>query len=98
MKQLRSYQKTALERFGDAFFFCLNFACGLGKTLTAALIAQHKGLPTMVIAPNSLCEQWRDELIELGVDPQDIFIANAPEEHKDPEGYAKKFDAWLARR
>lgn len=97
MKQLRQYQRQAFARFADLSFFCLNFACGLGKTLTAAAIAQHKKMPTMVIAPNSLCEQWRDELIEMGVDPADIFIASAPEEHKNPDAYAAKFKEWLER-
>lgn len=97
MKQLRSYQKTAFERFWDSVFFCLNFACGLGKTFTAALIAKKKNMPTMIIAPNSLCEQWYDELVEMGVSPDDIFIANAPEENRDPEGYMKRFEQWLSK-
>lgn len=97
MKQLRGYQRQAFARFSDSLFFCLNFACGLGKTLTASFIAQHRKMPTMVIAPNSLCEQWRDELIEMGVDPADIFIASAPEEHRNPEAYSRKFAAWLER-
>jgi superfamily II DNA or RNA helicase len=95
MKQLRSYQAEAVNIFSGTVFFCLNFACGLGKTLTAGIIAQRKKLPTLIIAPNALCEQWRDELIELGVDPSDIFIANAPEEHKNTEAYAQKFNKWL---
>lgn len=97
MKQLRSYQAEAVALFSNAAFFCLNFACGLGKTLTAGIIAQRKNLPTLIIAPNALCTQWRDELIELGVDPDDIFIANAPEEHKDPDAYAAKFNKWLVK-
>jgi superfamily II DNA or RNA helicase len=97
VKQLRSYQSKAFARFADALFFCLNFACGLGKTFTAAVIAEHKKMPTIVIAPNTLCGQWRDELIEMGVDPEDIFIASAPEENKNPEAYAAKFKLWLER-
>lgn len=97
MKQLRGYQQTAFDRFKNASFFCLNFACGLGKTLVASVIAKHKNKPTLIIAPNALCDQWREELIDCGIDPADIFIANAPEEHKDPEGYHKRFQEWLSR-
>lgn len=95
MKHLRQYQSHAFNRFKDVPFFCLNFDCGLGKTLTAAVIADHKDMATMVIAPNVLCDQWQEELIEMGVDPDDIFIASAPEEHRDPIAYAEKFKRWL---
>jgi hypothetical protein len=52
-------------------------------------------MPTIIIAPNALCEQWRDELIELGVDPTDIFIASTPEENRDKDAYAAKFAQWI---
>ena len=97
MKTPRSFQAQAVDAFSDAAHFCLNFACGLGKTFTAVLISKRKKLNTLIIAPNNLCEQWRDELIENGVDPDDIFIASRSEENADPVGYAKKFEDWLAR-
>jgi superfamily II DNA or RNA helicase len=85
----------AFNRFKDKAFFCVNFACGLGKTLVASVISRHKQMPTIIIAPNALCEQWRDELIELGVDPTDIFIASTPEENRDKDAYAAKFAQWI---
>lgn len=95
MKHAREYQKTAFERFKDALFFCLNLDCGLGKTFVATMIAKHKSLPTLIIAPANLCKQWREELIEAGVRPEDIFIASRPEETADHDGYWARFNAWL---
>lgn len=37
---------------------------GLGKTLTASRIAEEKDLPVLIIAPNTLCEQWQEELTD----------------------------------
>jgi ABC-type nitrate/sulfonate/bicarbonate transport system substrate-binding protein len=37
------------------------------------------------------------ELIDEGVDPADIFIADKPAESNDPEGYQKRFQEWLER-
>lgn len=62
MKKLWSHQKYAIEKYKNEPFFGLLFDCGLGKTLTACRIAEEKDLPVLVIAPNVLCNQWKEEL------------------------------------
>lgn len=62
MKELWSHQKYAIDKYKDRSFFGLLFDCGLGKTLTACRIAEEKDLPVLVIAPNVLCNQWKEEL------------------------------------
>ena len=62
MKELWSHQKYAIEKYKNEPFFGLLFDCGLGKTLTACRIAEKKDLPVLIIAPNVLCNQWKEEL------------------------------------
>jgi superfamily II DNA or RNA helicase len=97
MKIPREYQQRAWDRFKDALFFCLNFACGLGKTFVFAWIAITSDKPTLIIAPKRLCKQWEQELIDAGVDPRDIFVADKPLEAKDPKKYKERFEAFMAR-
>lgn len=62
MKKLWPHQKYCIEKYKDRPFFGLLFDTGLGKTLTAARIAEEKDKPVLIIAPNVLCQQWADEL------------------------------------
>ena len=68
MKKLWNHQKYAIDKYKDKKFFGLLFSCGLGKTLTAARIAEEKDKPVLIIAPNALCQQWKDELENKGED------------------------------
>lgn len=68
MKKLWKHQKYAIEKFKDRPFFGLLFDMGLGKTLTAARIAEEKERPVLIIAPNALCQQWGEELTDKGED------------------------------
>ena len=61
-KTLWKHQKYAVEKYKNRPFFGLLFDCGLGKTLTASRIAEEKGKPVLIIAPNALCKQWEEEL------------------------------------
>lgn len=61
-KKLWAHQKYAIEKFKGKPYFGLLFDMGLGKTLTAARIAEEKEKPVLIIAPNVLCKQWKDEL------------------------------------
>lgn len=63
MKKLWNHQKYSIEKYKDRPFFGLIFDMGLGKTLTATRIAEAKDKPVLVIAPNALCQQWADELM-----------------------------------
>ena len=63
-KTLWKHQKYSVDKYKDRPFFGLLFDMGLGKTLTAARIAEEKDLPVLIIAPNTLCEQWQEELTD----------------------------------
>lgn len=63
MRELWNHQSYALNKFKDRTFFGLLFPCGTGKTATATRIAEEKEKPVLIIAPNALCQQWADELL-----------------------------------
>lgn len=61
-KTLWKHQRYSIDKYKDRPFFGLLFSCGLGKTLTATRIAEEKDKPVLIIAPNALCNQWKEEL------------------------------------
>ena len=61
--KLWQHQSYALNKFKNRTFFGLLFPCGTGKTATATRIAEEKEKPVLIIAPNALCQQWADELL-----------------------------------
>ena len=63
MRQLWLHQEYTVNKFKDRAFFGLLFPCGTGKTATATRIAEEKEKPVLIIAPNALCQQWADELL-----------------------------------
>ena len=63
MRELWNHQKYALNKFKNRAFSGLLFPCGTGKTATATRIAEEKERPVLIIAPNALCQQWADELL-----------------------------------
>ena len=63
-KKLWNHQHYAIDKYKDRPFFGLLFDMGLGKTLTATRIAEEKEKPVLIIAPNALCQQWKDELTD----------------------------------
>ena len=68
MRTLWRHQSYALSKFKDRAFFGLLFPCGTGKTATATRIAEEKEKPVLIIAPNALCQQWADELLNKDED------------------------------
>ena len=68
MRTLWRHQSYALNKFKDRAFFGLLFPCGTGKTATATRIAEEKEKPVLIIAPNALCQQWADELLNKDED------------------------------
>ena len=66
MVKLWKHQKYAIEKYKNRPFFGLLFDMGLGKTLTATRIAEEKDRPVLIIAPNVLCSQWKEELLNKG--------------------------------
>ena len=63
-KKLWNHQKYAIDKYKDRPYFGLLFSCGLGKTLTTIRIAEEKDRPVLIIAPNALCKQWKEEIEE----------------------------------
>lgn len=61
-KELWQHQRYAIDKYKDRPFFGLLFSCGLGKTLTTIRIAEEKDRPVLIIAPNALCQQWKDDI------------------------------------
>ena len=61
-KKLWKHQRYAIDKYKDRPFVGLLFSCGLGKTLTTIRIAEEKDRPVLIIAPNALCQQWKDEI------------------------------------
>ena len=61
--ELWEHQKKAIEMYSKSPYFGLLFDMGLGKTLTAVRIAEAKERPVIIIAPDTLCDQWRDDLL-----------------------------------
>lgn len=62
MLKLWNHQKYAIDKYKGRKFFGLLFDMGLGKTLTAIKLAEEKERPVLIIAPNALCQQWKDEI------------------------------------
>lgn len=63
-KKLWAHQAYAVDKYKDRPYFGLLFDMGMGKTLTATRIAEEKEKPVLIIAPNALCKQWKDELTD----------------------------------
>ena len=61
-KKLWPHQQYSIDKYKDRPFFGLLFSCGLGKTLTTIRIAEEKDRPVLIIAPNALCQQWKDDI------------------------------------
>ena len=61
-KKLWKHQQYSIDKYKDRPFFGLLFSCGLGKTLTTIRIAEEKDRPVLIIAPNALCQQWKDDI------------------------------------
>ena len=63
MRKLWKHQAYAIDKYKDRPYFGLIFDVGMGKTLTSAQIAELKDKPVLIIAPNTLCDQWEEELL-----------------------------------
>lgn len=66
--KLWRHQSYTIDKFKDRTFSGLLFPCGTGKTATATRIAEEKERPVLIIAPNTLCQQWADELLNKDED------------------------------
>ena len=62
MRKLWKHQEYTVNKFKDKKFCGILFPCGCGKTLTAITLAEEKERPVLIIAPNALCQQWKEEI------------------------------------
>lgn len=76
-KKLWNHQSYAIDKYKDRPFFGLLFSCGLGKTLTTIRIAEEKDRPVLIIAPNALCQQWKDEIDKYKEKDWNVLICNS---------------------
>ena len=97
MKNFYDWQKKAFKKGVSALRLCLNVSCGLGKTLVIASLAITKDKPVIIIAPKNLCNQWRDEFLELGVKPEDIWVHDQVTQTRNTEKYLKEFAKWVQK-
>ena len=93
-KKPYEWQKKAIAEKKGKEFFMLNCSCGLGKTYTFIEIVRDHSHPKIVIAPNNICRQWKDELIDEGINKDRIWVFNQPEMSKKPVDYKQKFTYW----
>lgn len=91
MIKLWSHQKFAIDKYKDAPFFGLLFDMGLGKTLTTIKIAEEKERPVLIIAPNALCEQWKEEIERHKEKEWDVLVCTSKTKN------TKKFKEAFAR-
>lgn len=81
MLKLWNHQKYAIDKYKGRKFFGLLFDMGLGKTLTAIKLAEEKERPVLIIAPNALCQQWKDEIDKYKEKEWNVLICTAKTRH-----------------
>lgn len=80
-KKLWKHQSYAIDKYKNRPFFGLLFSCGLGKTLTTIRIAEAKDRPVLIIAPNALCKQWKDEIEANKEKDWNVLICSSKTRH-----------------
>lgn len=96
MKKPYEWQSKAIAEKKNKEFFMLNCSCGLGKTYTFIEIVRDHKNPKIIIAPNNICRQWKNELMDEGIEEKKIWVFNQPEMSKKPVDYQQRFTAWAA--
>ncbi|MEE1038320.1 MAG: SNF2-related protein [Eubacterium sp.] len=81
MLKLWNHQKYAIDKYKGRKFFGLLFDMGLGKTLTTIKLAEEKERPVLIIAPNALCQQWKDEIDKYKEKDWNVLICTSKTRH-----------------
>ena len=81
MFKLWNHQKYAIDKYKGRKFFGLLFDMGLGKTLTAIKMAEEKERPVLIIAPNALCQQWKEEIDKYKEKEWNVLICTSKTRH-----------------
>lgn len=88
------WQKEAIKDKRYEEFFMLDCSCGLGKTYTFIEIVKMNQNSKIIIAPKNLGRQWKNDLMEEGVNEKDIWVHRQTEMTKNPERYQRDFVTW----
>ena len=91
------WQKKAIAEKKGEEFFMLNCSCGLGKTYTFIEIIRNHPSPKIIIAPKNICNQWKEELKDEGIQEKEIWVFDRPTMTKKPEPYKKNFMDWALK-
>lgn len=81
MRKLWKHQEYAVNKFKDKKFCGILFPCGCGKTLTAIALAEEKERPVLIIAPNALCQQWKEEIDKYKEKDWNVLICTSKTRH-----------------
>jgi ERCC4-related helicase len=97
-KTLWAHQALARQKYKDSPYFGLLFDCGIGKTLTALMIAQDKftenGMNCLVIAPDNLLNQWERTIHDELEVPHTVFKVLPKSAQR--KNYEKELDEFLS--
>jgi superfamily II DNA or RNA helicase len=96
MKKPYKWQQEAISSKKDKEFFMLNCCCGAGKTYTFIELIREHSNAKIIIAPKNICKQWKQELMDEGIDPRKIWVYDQPEASKKPVQYKQQFTNWVA--
>lgn len=89
-KKLWPHQQYSIDKYKNRPFFGLLFSCGLGKTLTTIRIAEEKDRPVLIIAPNTLCQQWEDDIEANKEKEWEVMLCTS--KTKNTKKFKKDFD------
>lgn len=98
MKKPYEWQKKAIKEKKNKEFFMLNCCCGSGKTYTFIEIIRDHKHPKIIIAPKNICNQWKNELMDEGIEEKDIWVFDQPTMSKKPVEYKQLFTDWAVNR
>lgn len=80
----RDYQEEAVKLIMDNYRGLINFATGLGKTLTAVYAIRAIGRKTLVLCPSkSIADNFYDELVSAFGDSRVGYFGNGKKQLKD---------------
>ena len=82
MRKLWKHQEYTVNKFKDKKFCGILFPCGCGKTLTAIALAEEKERPVLIIAPNALCQQWKEEIDKYKEKDWNVLVCTSKTKNK----------------
>lgn len=95
MRKPYKYQEDPITQGINAKAHMIEADCGTGKSLMAAQIALGKGLPTLIITPKNIVDDFKSELLADGVAEEDIWVYDSENRRKDEDAYLAQFIQWL---